>query len=87
MALPLSATRRYDFTGSGPYLMAALLIFIVFFMIAGIWLRFNKVYVDLSTSLSLSLSPSHESWTDSANGDLTLTLSLSLCVLCSHHQV
>jgi len=35
---------RYDFTGSGPYLMAALLIFIVFFMIAGIWLRFNKVY-------------------------------------------
>mmetsp|Transcript_8176 Transcript_8176/g.20960 ORF Transcript_8176/g.20960 Transcript_8176/m.20960 type:complete len:393 (-) Transcript_8176:64-1242(-) len=35
---------KYDFTGSGPYLMAALLIFIIFFAIAGIWLRFNKVY-------------------------------------------
>ena len=35
---------KYDFTGAGPYLMAALLIFIVFFAIAGIWLRFDKVY-------------------------------------------
>ena len=35
---------KWDFTGAGPYLLAALLIFFVFFMIAGIWLRFNKVY-------------------------------------------
>ena len=35
---------KYDFTGFGPYLLAGLLIFIVFFMIAGIWLRFNKIY-------------------------------------------
>ena len=35
---------KYDFTGFGPYLLAALLIFIVFFFIAGFWLRFNKVY-------------------------------------------
>jgi hypothetical protein len=35
---------KYDFTGFGPYLLAGLLIFIVFFFIAGFWLRFNKVY-------------------------------------------
>merc|ERR1712072_130928 len=35
---------KYDFTGYGPFLMAALLIFVVFFFIAGFWLRFNKVY-------------------------------------------
>jgi len=35
---------RFDFTGYGPYLLMALVVFLVFFFIAGLWLRFNKIY-------------------------------------------
>lgn len=33
---------KYDFTGFGPYLCAGLLIFFVFFLVAGIFFRFNQ---------------------------------------------
>eukprot|EP00213_Chloropicon_mariensis_P006294 CAMPEP_0197476962 /NCGR_PEP_ID=MMETSP1309-20131121/12262_1 /TAXON_ID=464262 /ORGANISM="Genus nov. species nov., Strain RCC998" /LENGTH=373 /DNA_ID=CAMNT_0043017621 /DNA_START=101 /DNA_END=1222 /DNA_ORIENTATION=- len=35
---------KYDFTGYGPYLVSGVFIFFVFFMIAGLWLRFNDVF-------------------------------------------